>query len=215
MAKKENWTKIIVFGASITYGAWDKEGGWADRLKRYFHKLTLSESGNYYVLYNVGVSGNRTGDLLDRFESDTKIRIHEDNEVLLVFSVGTNDSAFVHRRNNTWTSPEEYGENLNKLFEAAKGFSQKMIFVGLLPVDESKVDPVPWDPDISYRNAYTKKFNGIAKHVCKKNGVYFIDFFDEWINSDYKELLEDGVHPNTKGHEEIFEKVKDVLEKMI
>ena len=30
---------------------------------------------------------------------------------------------------------------------------------------------------------------------------------------DYKSLLEDGAHPNTKGHEEMFVIVKEFLEK--
>jgi lysophospholipase L1-like esterase len=43
--------------------------------------------------------------------------------------------------------------------------------------------------------------------MCEKENLYFIDMFDLLKKND----LEDGLHPNAKGHEKIFEKVKDYL----
>ena len=45
----------------------------------------------------------------------------------------------------------------------------------------------------------------------KKNGIYFIEIFEKMKNLNYQELLEDGIHPNSKGHQLIFEIVKDFL----
>ena len=42
----------------------------------------------------------------------------------------------------------------------------------------------------------------------------FFSFFyilNDFLDKDYKRLLEDGAHPNSEGHEKIFETVKDFL----
>jgi hypothetical protein len=96
------------------------------------------------------------------------------------------------------------------LFKLAKNYNAKTLFVGSAGFDESKVNPVPWVPDCSYKNEYAKQYNNIAKEICKKNKSVFIDIFG--LN---KKHLVDGVHPNTKGHKKIFEAVWPVLKKII
>jgi len=196
---------ICIFGDSIAWGAADFEkGGWVERLKVY-----MAENFDTDV-YNLGVSGDKTPNILERFESETKARIEEAEEVILIFAVGINDSYFIHSKNDFMTSPEEFRGNIQKLIEKAQKISPKIIFVGLTPVDEPKTTPIPWNTDKSYKNENVKKYNEIIKSICKKN-IYFIEVFENWIDSNYKELLEDGLHPNTKGHEKIFEAVKDYL----
>jgi len=60
---------ILVFGDSITWGTADFEhGGWVTRL--------FIELGRDFEIdvYNLGVSGDKTPDLLERFESESKSR---------------------------------------------------------------------------------------------------------------------------------------------
>ena len=71
------------------------------------------------------------------------------------------------------------------------------------------MDPVPWHPEISYKNKYIKQFNGIVKQVCKENDINFIEILDKLSKED----LKDGVHPNSEGHKKIFEIVRDFLVK--
>lgn len=55
---------ICVFGDSITWGAWDIEkGGWVQRLRNFVE----SSSEEYIEIYNLGVSGDNTEDLLEIF----------------------------------------------------------------------------------------------------------------------------------------------------
>ena len=68
-----------------------------------------------------------------------------------------------------------------------------------------------WDKDKSYKNEYIQKYNDAIKQICAKNKIYFIEIFEDWIKMDYKRLLEDGLHPNSEGHQKIFETVKDFL----
>jgi lysophospholipase L1-like esterase len=203
--------RILVFGASITYGAWDKEGGCVQRLRKFLDEKTLTDPNFYCIIYNLGISGDTTEDLLERFEFETKQRLKEEEKTIIIFAIGTNDSQFIHSQNSLRHSPQKFQNNLQKLVNLARKFSSKIIFVGLTPVDELKVDPIPWDTDKSYKNEYIQKYNEIIKSVCKKNKIYFIEILEKFVKLDYKDLLEDGLHPNSKGHQEIFEIVKDYL----
>lgn len=203
--------RILVFGDSITYGAWDKEGGWVSRLIKSLNEKNLSDPNFYCLVYNLGISGDTVKDLLGRFELETKERLKEDEEIIFIFEIGLNDSQFIHSKNSLRFSPQEFQDNLQKLINLAQTFSSKIVFVGLTPVDESKVDPLPWATDKSYKNEYVQKFNDIMKSVCKENKVYFIEIFEKLIEAGYKNLLEDGAHPNSNGHKKIFEIVEDFL----
>jgi len=208
--------RICVFGDSITYGAWDKDGGWVQRLSQFFVEKYLSNPNDfYYSVYNLGIlAGNTTEDLLERFEFEIKQRLkEEDDEIIVVFAIGANDSNFVHNKNDFWVQPVKFEKNIKRLIDIAQKFSSKIIFVGLTPVEEQKVCPMPWDIDKSSKNKNIQKYNQIIKQVCQKNDVYFIEIFEDWIKMDYKKLLEDGLHPNSKGHQKIFEIVKDFLTK--
>ena len=70
---------------------------------------------------------------------------------------------------------------------------------------------ISWDTGKSYKNEYIKKYNEIIKSVYEENKIYFVEIFEDWMNSDYKNYLEDGLHPNSEGHQKIFESVKNFL----
>lgn len=203
--------QILVFGDSITWGAWDKEGGWVQRLKGYLDNKTLTEAGFEGYVYNLGISGDITADVLKRFEFETKQRVEKGDKVMFIFSIGSNDSEWVNDKNSLNVKPEKFKNDLEKLIKLSKKFSSRIVFVGLIPVDESKVDLIPWAKDRSYKNEFIKKFDSIIKLVCEKNKIQFIDLFNKFISIDYKILLEDGVHPNSKGHELIYEIIKKEL----
>ena len=68
--------RILVFGDSITYGAWDKRGGWVQRLREFLDEKNLIDLNKIPVLiYNLGVSGDTTNDALERFEFESKKKI--------------------------------------------------------------------------------------------------------------------------------------------
>lgn len=204
--------RILVFGDSISYGAWDLEGGWVARLRKFLDRKVL-ESGFefYYLIYNLGISGDTSEDLSERFEFETRQRLKEKETTIIIFAVGGNDSGFSQGLNSLRISPERFQDNLGYLISFAQKYSSDVIFLGLAPVDESKTTPISWNADVYYKNEYIANYNEIIKSVCKKNKVYFIDIFDTLKNLDYENLLEDGAHPNADGHQKIFEIVKDFL----
>lgn len=87
---------ILFFGDSITWGAWDEDGGWVNRIKKIVDKKIISSNFEYYHdIYNVGISGENTNDLLERFDNETLSRVDGDNQTIFVFAIGVNDSQFV------------------------------------------------------------------------------------------------------------------------
>jgi lysophospholipase L1-like esterase len=204
--------RIFVFGDSITYGNWDYEGGgWVNRLRNFLDTKSLVKHKFDYRLYNLGISGDTSKDLLYRFEFEIKNRLKDNEESLVIIEIGINDSLFFQDKKKLTTSPKIFRKNIQKLIKLSRKFTEKIIFVGPTSVVESKVNPLPWRKEVSYKNGYISKYNEVIKSVCKENKVFFIDIFAEWINLNYEILLEDGVHPNSEGHKKIFEIVKESL----
>lgn len=195
---------ICVFGASITWGAYDPEGGgFANRLRSYFEEKTEDE----IEVYNLGISGDTTTDLLQRIEVEAKAR----EPKVLLFDIGTNDSQFINSKNNNKVPFEEFEKNLEKIVVISKTFTDKLIFIGLTPVDEKKTTPIPWGKDKSYTMENVTKYNNALQNFCEKNNFKFISLINE---IDIKELY-DGLHPNSEGHKKMYEKIKLVLEQVI
>lgn len=190
---------ILIFGDSITWGAYDPEqGGWATRLRNYFE-----EQDNDVDIYNLGISGDTTADLLERIEVEAKSR--EPN--LIIFAIGINDAQFIHSTNGLRVSPDEFQQNLAKLLSVGKKFTDKVVFVGLTRVDESKTTPIPWNTDKSYTNENIERLDNTIKKFCEDNKLKFIPMESVVSNDD----LIDGLHPNTKGHIKIFERMKSEI----
>jgi len=203
--------QILVFGDSIAYGAWDKEGGWAERLKIFSNKKSIESNLEFYcAVYNLALDGDTTENLLNRVDFEIKQR-ERGEEIIIIFAIGSNDSEIINSNDTFKVFPEKFSQNIKDLISVSKKYSAKIIFSGLLPVDETKVDPIPWAADRSYKNKSVKKYNDIIKSICGESKIGFIELFEEFKKMDYKNLLEDGVHPNTKGHEKIFKIVKDYL----
>ncbi len=190
---------ILIFGDSITWGAYDPEqGGWATRLRNYFEA-----QDNDVDVYNLGISGDTTADLLERIEIEAKSR--EPN--LIIFAIGINDAQFIHSTNGLHVSLDEFQQNLAKLLTIAKKFTDNVVFVGLTSVDESKTTPIPWNTDKSYTNENIKRLDNTIEKFCEDNKLKFISMENVVGNDD----LIDGLHPNTRGHIKIFERMKSEI----
>ena len=164
---------ILIFGDSITYGAWDKGGGWVSRLRKYLDEKNLSDPNFYCLCYNLGISGNDSNDLLERFEFETKQRLEESEDIIIIFAIGINDSQFIRNENKHKTPIEKFKENIQSLINIAKKFTSKIVFVGLTPVDETRTTPIPWNTKICYKNEYIKKYDEIIKTICEKKRNLF------------------------------------------
>jgi len=195
----------LVFGDSITYGNWDLEGGWVGRLRKYLDHISINSNfERYYEIYNLGVSGDTSRGVLERFERETKVRFEKD-EITLVFAIGINDSLFFNAEKHFKVTPEEFSENAKKIIEISREYTPRILFIGLTPVDEQKVDPIPWRPESSYKNEYIEKYNQLLKEICQVEKVVFINLLEKLGVDNFVDNLIDGVHPNSEGHQKIFE----------
>ncbi len=202
---------ILVFGDSVAYGRWDAvRGGWVSQLIDLCMKKDLTDTDHYHEVYNLSIDGDDSTRLLSRFEFEAKQRFGE-SDIIFIFAVGKNDSLFIKKSGYFLTPTKVFEKNIRKLIKFSQKYSSKIIFVGVAMVDERRTMPVYWDNNLYYKNEYIKKYNEIIRYVCKENNIDFIEIFNEFQKLDYKKLLEDGVHPNSKGHSLIYETVKDYL----
>jgi lysophospholipase L1-like esterase len=198
-------TRLMVFGDSIAHGHGDSEGGWFDRLKRF-----LEFREGEWTVHNLGVSGDTVPGLLARVEVEASPRMREDEETVLLFQIGLNDSQVLNPSKKTRFTLKQFEENLEKLVRKALRVSSKVFFLGLTPVDDSRTDPMPWAPDKSYFDGRAREFSRVIEKVCREHGLVFVGVREKF-GKDFEKLLEDGAHPNSRGHELIFGLVKKSL----
>ncbi|MAG12202.1 hypothetical protein CL630_00105 [bacterium] len=194
---------ICIFGDSITWGAVDPQGGgWATRLRNFFESQELRVDQDIDV-YNLGVSGDNSDDLIKRFNMEMNARKPD----VVLFAIGINDSQFIISKNQNRVSLEKFKSNLEKMIQDAKGTSANVILIGLTCVDESKTSPVPWNTDKRYSNIDIEKYDAAIQAIAEKENHSYIDMSGVLSTND----LEDGLHPNTEGHTKLFEVVKKQL----
>ncbi len=202
---------ILVFGDSIGQGYYDVEGGWVDRLKRYYLEEEIKQKWEQSVnIFNLSISGDTSKEILSRFKRETIPRSWESHETIFIFAFGINDSITIDQRNKVPTP--KFKSNLSQIINYAPKYSKKIIFLELTPVEEYKVTPMPWSPTESYYEKEVEKYDKILKQVCKKNNVVYLELFKQTSKEEFKKYLDDGVHPNSKGHKLILETVKNFLE---
>ena len=191
---------INVFGDSITWGASDNEiGGWANRLRNHL----AERPDDFFQVYNLGIGGNNSDMLLKRFVAENEAR----NPDTIIIAIGINDSRYEGSRENPFVPLERFESNLEEIIKQSRKFTEEIIFVGLTRVDEERVSPTPWNPSIHFDNKNISIYNEKAKEVCEKNNLLFIEMMDLIEDSE----LEDGLHPDARGHEKMFLRVRDFL----
>lgn len=194
---------IAVFGASIAYGCWDLEkGGWVNRLR-----LCLDNDSHYHLIYNFGVPGNNSVELAKHIDSQAP-SVEPD---VIIVTIGVNDSALLKDKTNR-IGLETYGMNVRVILQTAKKHADRVIFLGLAPVDEHLSAPVSWDNESFYRNAEIMRYNDVAQQACTEAEAEFLDAYRKLATSEiYRTSLGDGLHPDALGHQLIYEMVRDAL----
>ncbi|AFZ05813.1 lipolytic protein G-D-S-L family [Oscillatoria nigro-viridis PCC 7112] len=199
--------KLVAFGDSLIYGFGDGVGGgWVERLRR---QWMLPESAGH-VLYNLGVRGDRAYQVSQRLENEFRHRGELRNRVpdAIILSVGLNDSARVQSpTGRSYTDFEHFKTVLDHLLNLSQQLCP-VIFVGMVPVDESKM---PFQDCLYYSHADQYRYKEATKLACQLRGIPYLDIFDKWINrgSDWwrSRLIADGLHPNAAGYQSLFEDV--------
>lgn len=202
--------QIIALGDSLVYGAWDSDGGWLARLRKNCDEKVISSGLNdIMVVYCLGIPGETTEGLLERFENEIDQRVSPGEENIILIGIGINDSEWILNKSESVVNKQDFRNNILRLSSLGKQYG-RVFFIGLTPVDQSKTDPIPWMPDRAYKNDLIKEYDEIISRVCHQSESAFIDLLGK-LSGEYKANLIDGAHPNSEGHMEIYEIVKQSL----
>lgn len=208
--------RILVFGDSITQGFFDEEqGGWCNRLVSLVNKREHDADYEYNKsVVNLGVSGDTTEDLLKRVKIETESRLLKypvDDYDVAIVAIGVNDSQFEMDSHENKIPVEQSIENIANITSILKEYVAKLVFVGLAPVVDERIQPMSWKITHGYSNDDIARYNKAIKQFARENECLFIDM-DGVYEGKEAECLPDGIHPNAEGHRMIFERVKEVLE---
>jgi acyl-CoA thioesterase I len=198
---------ILIFGDSITFGKGESPRiGWVGRLKK-----DIEPQGFNHAIFNLGIPGNSSTDLLKRIEAEIKSRIdykYPRDKFLIIIAIGTNDLRGIGSVGNVQTNPKNFKKNFERIISLAKKYTKSVVVIGLTPVDESITNPFE---DTYFINENVVKYNEILKDVSSDERVLFIDLFSKINKLDYRKLLSDGIHPNKKGYEEMYKIISNTL----
>jgi acyl-CoA thioesterase I len=188
------WPTLCIFGDSIVMGTGSDDGyGWPMLFKNWAIANSLIKD----EVFALGVSGDTVGDLLQRIECECRARLPR----VIVLAIGLNDA--MTDTDNRPTPLEHFERDYQKVVDIAKGYTNKIIIIGLNKIDR-RATALGYHTD-------PKDYNDVIRKIAKENGLPFIDTYPI-ITS---ELLFDGIHPNSKGHELINSLVSDQVAKLI
>ena len=199
--------KVVALGDSLVYGYGDHEGGgWVERLRR---RWMLPDSSGH-VLYNLGVRGDRVGQVAERLEEEFRHRGELRNRVpdIIILSVGVNDSGRLGRPNGrNYNDFENFNLEMASLLDRSQQLCP-VLYVGMVPVDESKM---PFVDCFYFNHADQYRYKEATRQACEKRGIPYLDIFDLWMGrgEDWvrSHLTQDGLHPNVAGYQALLQDV--------
>lgn len=209
--------RILCFGDSITQGALDTEGGWADRLKRSLAEREQEEPANRYQVYNLGIGGNTSEDLAKRIQHETAARESTDWQDVFVIAIGINDSRFNSDFKRIEVSLDQYKSNLQQIVGAVQEFSAKIYFIGLTPVAEDGAgESVPFKNN-EYNNRDVEAYDKALSEVAKDLRVPKLEIFSQARNDSIfmGSLRIDKLHPDSIGHKWLHKRIESFLLDML
>ena len=201
--------RVTAFGDSLIYGYGDPiNGGWVEQLRRHWMG---AETG--HILYNLGVRGDTAAQVNQRLEQEFLLRGELRNKLpdLIILSVGVNDSPRVGKRdsNRSITDYDRFTLEIVNLLEKAQALCP-VIFVGMVPVDESKM---PFLDCLHFNHEDQFRYKEFTKSACQMRDIPYLDIFDLWQERGQTwmsdRLCQDGLHPNTHGYLALLEDIRN------
>ncbi|TVS03656.1 MAG: arylesterase [Cyanobium sp. PLM2.Bin73] len=197
--------KLIVLGDSGVYGWGDPlEGGWCERLRRHWMGLPQAP-----VLYPLGVRGDGLERVAARLQAEVacrgELRRQQPHGILL--ATGLNDSARVGRPDGRpQLEPEGFLYGLKQLLLRARARAPVLV-LGLTPVQEAAM---PFADVLWYGLEQVRRYEGLLEEACLEADVPFLPLLDELLaDPDWPAwLCGDGLHLNSEGHRQVFERVQ-------
>jgi acyl-CoA thioesterase-1 len=178
--------RICLFGDSFAIGVGDPAClGWVGRLAKHMHSKACP-----LTIYNLGVRGNTSADVLARFDTEATPRVRPDTDTRVIVSVGVNDTVLDDRFPRV--APEQSTANLTAIIGKAARRGLPLLVVGPPPIADDG------------HNARIADLNQRYSRLCGQLAVPFVDVYRPLIDSSawMTEVRQgDGAHPGAAGYQ--------------
>lgn len=185
-ATAESQKKLVIIGDSLTEGyGVEKSQAFPAQLQ-----TILNENDFNYKVINGGVSGSTTSSGMSRLNWFLKAKPD-----LIILALGANDGL-------RGIKVEKSKENLKAFIEKCQAAKVPVILAGM------QLPP-------NYGKEYTQSFKKMYQEVADQFQVPQIPFLIEGVAGVPELNIEDGIHPNPKGHgiiaKNVFKHIKEYL----
>ncbi len=187
--------KVLFQGDSVTDAGRDRANpdDMGDGYPRYASAMLMDAfPDEAFTFVNLGISGNRTADLVSRMEQDI-VEVQPDIIVLLI---GVNDVWFRYLYEDA-TTDEQFEANLRTILETVKSRTK----ASLLMIQPFFSERVPTDAPTGMREELDRK-QSIYKALADEYADAYLPL-DELLHGDLPEepsyYTEDGIHPTPDG----------------
>ncbi|MBQ7906850.1 MAG: SGNH/GDSL hydrolase family protein [Clostridia bacterium] len=216
--------RILFQGDSITDGNRykDESSRW-DKNHQIGHTYAYIVTGLFTMKYpergfefiNRGVSGNRTEELLERWERDT---LSENPDVLCVL-IGTNDTNCGYEGKEYDEDASGYEERYRTLLAQARAQNPQLKIVIMEPFAYIDTQAPSDIASYDFKKRKMKNVQAKARKIAKEFGAIFVPLqvhFDKIIDTpSAKYWMWDGVHPTEAGHALVARELCSALNKIL
>lgn len=200
---------IICFGDSITRGESDAVyGGWADRIKTCFIKQFLETAKDRISVFNMGISGETTDGLMQRFPHEFVTRLADDKQNTVLFGYGANDLAC--QDGQYLVGLDTYVDNVSHCIEFALEKGAAVVLINVTPI-AAHLDGVANVNNRIRDDVTIRRYNQALLALSVKYRVELIDVYTPFNERKEAYLTADGLHPNSAGHELLYEVISRYL----
>lgn len=203
--------RVLFFGDSVTYGAWDTEAGWVERLKREAHKQTVESSGaSKLQIINLGIGGDSSTKILKRMPAEIEARYSPSWPFVFVITFAANDE---RTKDGVIETPmEQFEANVTAIIKLARQHTDKILFVGTPPIGKPEVEL----KGQAYSDERLKEYEDRLRAIVDKEGLPFVPIRPVFEQAGIDKLFSyDFIHPNDEGHKLIAETVRPKLGELL
>lgn len=179
--------RILVLGDSISaaHGV-ATEDGWIAQLRR-----RLDAEGYRHEIVNASVGGDTTSGGLARLPE----ALEKHRPAIVIIELGGNDGL-------RGLAPDRMQSNLEKMIAHARSSGARPLLLGV------RLPP-------NYGPTYVERFTQVYRDVAERTSVPLVPRMLEGVGERRDMMLEDGIHPNAKGHARILDNVWPKLEPLL
>lgn len=200
---------IICFGDSITRGESDAVyGGWCDRIKTRLIKQFLETGKDKISVFNMGISGETTNGLVQRFQHEFVSRQALDQKDTVLFGYGANDLA--NQDGHYLVDINAYIDNLSRCIEFSQQQGADVVLVNITPI-AAYLDGIPNVNNRIRNDGNICRYNQALLDLSGKYSVALIDVYTPFNADKEAYLTADGLHPNSAGHELLYQVISTSL----